>query len=375
MTTNIAFLADGLYGNAGGGTERQFLKLCNVLPQYELDIHVFFLKHLEVHDKISWKREPHTLGIYSLARFSTLNKVKKLISILDQRNIKIVQTFFDSSAIIGALIKLLRPDIIVVGSLRNNGHNHTNLSRIWLGLAFRKLDHTLINASIIAEHLTKNLSVKPTKFNVIYNILEPQTRQKLTTSDINFYNDLKVNFRCVFTLVGNLKPLKGIDDLIKAIVQLNDTSIAFCLIGGGNQVDQYRDKVIESGIEQQCFILGPQENIFAHLQQADAAIQASHSEGLSNSLIEYLFSGLPTIATDVGGSSEILEGGLLGTLVPAHNPKALALEIKKLANNLTLTTKSAADNIRPTAEKYSAKTIAEQYKSCYLTLLEHSSCV
>lgn len=374
MTTKIAFLADGLYGNAGGGTERQFLKLCKVLPEHELDIHVFFLKHLDVHDTIAWRKTPHTLGIYSLARLSTLKKVKEFIAILDERNIKVVQTFFDSGAIIGALVKLLRPDILVVGSLRNNGHSHTRLSRIWLGLAFRKLDHTLINASIISEHLNKNLCVDSSKTSVIYNILEPQSEQSLTALENKFYTDLKANFRCVFTLVGNLKPLKGIDDLIKAIHQLNDTSIAFCLIGGGNQVDQYRDKVSELGIEQQCFILGPQENVFAHLQQTDAAIQASHSEGLSNSLIEYLFSGLPTIATDVGGSAEILEYGKMGTLIPARNPAALASEIENLANNLTHATKSAADNIQPTAEKYSAHTIAEQYKSCYLTLLEHSPC-
>lgn len=374
MTIKIAFLADGLYGNAGGGTERQFLKLCKVLPHYDIDIDVFFLKHLDVHDTITWTKPPYTLDIYSLLRPSTLIKVKDFIKILDERKIRVVQTFFDTGAIIGALVKLLRPDILVVGSLRNNGHNHTRLSRLWLGAAFRKLDHTVINAGIIARHLNNNFYVDPSKISVIYNILEPPKGQYLTDIENTFYSDLKDNFRCTFTLVGNLKPLKGIDDLIKAIYQLNDRSIAFCLIGGGNQVNKYRDKVIELGIEHQCFILGPKENIFAHLKHANAAIQTSHSEGLSNSLIEYLFSGLPTIATDVGGSAEILEYGKMGTLIPAKNPTALATEIINLAKNLTQASKSATENITPTAEKYSAHTIAQKYKSCYLNLLENSSC-
>lgn len=370
MTTKIAFLADCLYGDAGGGTERQFLKLCKALKKEDFDIHVFFLKHEPIHSEIVWSNVPHTLNINSLFRLSTIKKVRQLINELDKNNIQIVQTFFDASAFIGALIKLLRPDIKVVGSLRNCGHAHDTLRKLWLGWSFRKHDKVLVNASIIKNYMSENLSFDKSKCQIIYNIIKPEENLELSTKDSIFYSELCAKFKNIFTIVANLKPLKGIDDLLAAVKKLNNPDIAFCFIGGGKLVDDYRKKLIALGLQDQCYILGSRDNIPAHLHRADAAIQASHSEGLSNSLIEYLFSGLPTIATDVGGSSEILENGKLGLLIPAHSPAQLAKAITSTVENIEELSRQAALYSSPTALKYSEAKIARQYTDCYTEILE-----
>lgn len=371
MITKIAFLADCLYGDAGGGTERQFLKLCKALKKEDLDIHVFFLKSEPIHDEIDWSNPIETLDIHSLFRPSTISKVKLLIAQLDKKNIKIVQTFFDASALIGALIKVLRPDISVVGSLRNCGHAHDWLRKMWLGWSFRKHDKILVNASIIQRYMSENMAIDIANSKVIYNIIEATELPQLNHEDSQLYNKLKNHFKSTFTIVANLKPLKGIDDVISAVKQLNNPDIAFCFIGGGTLVDEYRQKITDLGLQQQCFILGPKDNVSAHLNCADAAIQASHSEGLSNSLIEYLFAGLPTIATDVGGSSEILENGKLGLLIPAFNPELLASAIASTAADLASLSKQAKLYSQPTADKYSADKIAKEYKDYYLEVLEN----
>ena len=369
MPTKIAFLADCLYGEAGGGTERQILKLCQTLPTVELDIHVFFLKHLDIHDTINWNNAPYTLNIKSLARLSTIKKTLALIKILDEKNIKIVQTFFDSSAFIGAFIKIFRPDIKVIGSLRNCGHAHSKFRRLWLGWSLRRHDHIVVNASIIKNYMRNNLSITDNT-SVIYNVLDSSCKHTLSSDEVSFYENLKSNFQHILIVVANLKPLKGIDDLMQAIQLIDNPGIAFCFIGGGNLVDPYREKLTTLNINSQCFILGSKNNVLAHLNESDVAIQPSHSEGLSNSLIEYLFSNLPIIATDVGGSSEILEYGKLGKLIPARDPAALKDAILKTLENITNEKEQAKNNNIIATKKYSAKEIALQYKRCYLAQLE-----
>ncbi|MGH9931396.1 MAG: glycosyltransferase [Pyrinomonadaceae bacterium] len=61
---------------------------------------------------------------------------------------------------------------------------------------------------------------------------------------------------------------------------------------------------------------------------ADTFVLASHNEGLSNSLLEAMASGLPIVVTDVGGHSEIVDSGVNGYLVPPRDVEALALALR-----------------------------------------------
>ena len=63
---------------------------------------------------------------------------------------------------------------------------------------------------------------------------------------------------------------------------------------------------------------------------ADLYVSASRSDGSSISLLEAMASGLPVVATKVGGNSEVVEDGLTGLLVPSADPNALAEAILRL---------------------------------------------
>jgi glycosyltransferase involved in cell wall biosynthesis len=71
-------------------------------------------------------------------------------------------------------------------------------------------------------------------------------------------------------------------------------------------------------------------------QAADAYALASHNEGLSNSVLEAMASGLPVVATDVGGHTEIINDGLNGRLVPPRNVEKLTNALRDIMLNPTL---------------------------------------
>ena len=66
------------------------------------------------------------------------------------------------------------------------------------------------------------------------------------------------------------------------------------------------------------------------LAKADIGILASHQEGLPNAILEYMSTGLPIIATEVGGNSELIKHGKNGFLVPPKSPLELSKFIRRL---------------------------------------------
>jgi glycosyltransferase involved in cell wall biosynthesis len=82
--------------------------------------------------------------------------------------------------------------------------------------------------------------------------------------------------------------------------------------------------------------LGERKNPVSLMRLFDVGVLTSKSEGLSNALIEYGAVGVPCVATDVGGNSEILENGVNGFLVPASSPEAVADRVFKLLKNREL---------------------------------------
>ncbi len=82
-----------------------------------------------------------------------------------------------------------------------------------------------------------------------------------------------------------------------------------------------------------CSFFGSRSDIPALLNLADISLLCSHEEGLPNAVIEAMSAGVPTIATKVGGTGEIIDDGITGILVPPGDPAALSRAILNLSGN------------------------------------------
>lgn len=69
------------------------------------------------------------------------------------------------------------------------------------------------------------------------------------------------------------------------------------------------------------------------LAASDIGVLSSHEEGFSNILLENMAAGLPVLATSVGGTTEVVEDGKTGFLVPPENPAALTESLIRLAGD------------------------------------------
>lgn len=110
--------------------------------------------------------------------------------------------------------------------------------------------------------------------------------------------------------VGRLIPLKRIDLIIKAMALLNTQGmpVEFQIVGRGEQQSELERLMKALGLQTQVRFIGDvaYDRIHTVYHQADLYIQLSRVEGMSNSILEALASGLPVITTNVGGASALI---------------------------------------------------------------------
>lgn len=114
----------------------------------------------------------------------------------------------------------------------------------------------------------------------------------------------------VFVTTGRLVQIKNLDLLIRVFSHLvldnPDRKLELWMVGDGPEKENLLAAIRKVKLVNNVMLHGYQENVFQILNQADAFILPSFSEGFSISLVEAMYSGLPCIATKIGGPSEII---------------------------------------------------------------------
>ena len=133
--------------------------------------------------------------------------------------------------------------------------------------------------------------------------------------------------------VGNLTPQKDYPSLVAAAAIVVDRlgrqgrGVHFSIAGEGEERAAIEREIAARGLGGHVELLGARSDVASLMADADLLVLASRYEGLPITLIEAAMSGLPVVATDVGGCSEIVEDGGSGLLVPPQQPEALASAI------------------------------------------------
>ena len=152
-----------------------------------------------------------------------------------------------------------------------------------------------------------------------------------------FFNKDKSSNELSFLSVGRFNKQKDYPNLFQAISILKNTidkEVKFYIAGEGELRPQLEQLIVDLGISDYVVLLGKRSDIPTLLNKADYFVLSSRHEGLPTVVIEAMACGTFVIATDCGGSAEIM--GDTGILVPPQNSEALAEAIKQAVNKTPL---------------------------------------
>jgi glycosyltransferase involved in cell wall biosynthesis len=141
--------------------------------------------------------------------------------------------------------------------------------------------------------------------------------------------------------VANLTYLKDYPTFLRAlaIVFKQDRQAVAVIVGTGEKSGDYEALARDLGIAERTLFLGARNDVLDLVSHFDVCVLASHgdySEGLSNSIAEYLGLSKPVVATAVGGNLEMVQDGVTGFLTPPGRPEPLAERVLELLRGADL---------------------------------------
>lgn len=173
---------------------------------------------------------------------------------------------------------------------------------------------------------------------------------------------------------GVLRPRKGLFDLIECAKHVCKvySDIKFVICGKSFFSGELKEKVRRMGLQKRIVFMGyvTRNELLQTYQGATVHVVPSHYEGLPTVLLEAMSCGLPVVATNVGGNSEVISSGINGFLVPPKSPEKMAKIVLRLLDDDPLKEK-IGDAARKTIEKYFTwDRIADNILNCYENTLQ-----
>jgi len=146
---------------------------------------------------------------------------------------------------------------------------------------------------------------------VLYNGVDPRFIGKLSEAEKKKKRIILVGLDSETPLlisVANLVPYKDYFSILKALKVLKEKGLQFqyIILGDGPLRNEIKDTIRQYDLSENIILLGNVQNVHDFLKVADIFIHSSKGEGCSNAILEAMAAGLPILATDTGGTSEIV---------------------------------------------------------------------
>ena len=223
----------------------------------------------------------------------------------------------------------------------------------------------------LEQYLTNTVGVAQGKVVQIYNGVDAQ-RFSVTTPRRMIpgspFNDPDL---WLLGTVGRMQTVKNQTDLTRAFILALELvpelrrSLRLVMIGEGPLRGQSQALLDQAGCADFAWLPGERNDIPDVLNGLDCFALPSLAEGISNTILEAMASGLPVIATDVGGNGELVESEKTGVLVPAGNIESLAEKIVMLAQKREKARNMGHAGRQAVEQKFSLTAMVRRYQNLY----------
>jgi glycosyltransferase involved in cell wall biosynthesis len=164
--------------------------------------------------------------------------------------------------------------------------------------------------------------------------------------------------------VGRLEPVKG-PDLLLEIASLTRSDLGFVFVGEGSLEAELEARVRELRLADRVSFVGAVSDALLLLDQLDALALPSRHEGLPMVLLEAAVVGIPVVAFDVGGVSEVLDGGPAAALVPGGDLARFARALERATDRDDILEQALARWAALTRERFSLRSVSTAYRALY----------
>jgi glycosyltransferase involved in cell wall biosynthesis len=265
-----------------------------------------------------------------MGKAKTFSAAKKIMRILTDRNVAVVQTRLFRESLIGRAVRRERTDIrhvlhagTYIDCSKNSGATKF-LYHLLDKSTSKYVDLYIANGNYLKDELVNRSGIEPSKVEVILNGRDSIGVPDEPAPEPNMPLPAKI------AMVANFVEGKGHDTLCKALAILNKNKIKITTRLIGSDIDdsgtrrQIETLAKKSDILQSLEFYGKTDNICQALKGISVVVLPSDSEGVPNSILEAMSIRKLVIASNTGGVGEIIDDKKTGLLCKPKDPKGLA---------------------------------------------------
>ncbi len=351
----IAFFLPGLND---GGAERVFVNLSKAFAQsgYEVEILLLirqgpYLSEIPSGIKIVELDLRGFKAFWLLMKYVLQHRPRVIISALPAANI------------LASTLRVIFKDVRVVVTehaffsvyRRIAYHWKTRMRNRIMRQVLRFSDRYVAVSNGAADDLASETGIPRDQIDVIYNPLDLDDIDVKASEEVG-HPWLKNKDIPVILSAGRLQAPKDFSTLFKAVKEISD--LRLIILGRGALEGSLKAEVEALGISDRVDFAGFVINPYAYMSKVDIFVLSSHYEGFGYVLVEAMACGTPVLSSDCpGGPTEILEGGVYGTLVPVGDVEAMVQGIRA-----GLSAPVSSEVLKKRAKDFALEKIVSQYE-------------
>ena len=245
--------------------------------------------------------------------------------------------------------------------------------RTWLRrLAFGLADRVVAVSEQLREHHARRTGFPARRIAVIHNGVDTQRFRPNPEARARLRRELRLS-DSEFSIgaVGNLFEVKDHMTLLRAVSEFGrrNGDWRLVVIGDGPELARLQEfAAAQPALGQRVSFLRSSDRVPELLQAMDAYVLSSVFEGISNSLLEAMATGIPVAATAVGGNPEVVVDGVSGLLFRAGDAASLAGHLETLRAEPGTRARLGREAQRRVAEHFSLASMIRQYTQLYESL-------
>ena len=365
----ILVMARGL-GHGGG--ERQLATMALSLDRTR------YLPHVAACEGGFWQPALEQAGIplhwvrsRSLVSRRGVAEMARLRRFIDQRRIRLVQTFDYAVNVYGVPVARSVPGAVPVSNLRCHMDLIPLRDRRLNYLSHRLAAGVVVNSEALAAHLVHDYGIQRGKIFVCHNgldtsVFQPAPRRR--TGGLE-KADVVVGVACV------LRPEKNLPLLLEAFagVAASRPGTALLIVGSGPEEERLRNLAAGLGLGGSCMFQPSTSDVAPFLRSIDIFVLPSLTEGLSNSIMEAMACGCCVIASEVGGTPELIDHGTNGLLFPSGDRAALSAALAGAIDDRERRAALGQAAARKMQSEFSVRASVERMQEIYDILLTSRS--
>jgi len=238
------------------------------------------------------------------------------------------------------------------------------------------VDHYVAVSRDLARWLVQSIGIRPERVTQIYNGVDtrrfhPAFGRPGRLLPANFAPDGTF----VVGSVGRMEPVKDHVTLVNAFIRfvasdrVDHERVRLVVVGNGSLRKTAGELLRAARMDHLAWLPGERTDIPEVMQNLDLFVLPSLAEGTSNTILEAMATGLPVVATRVGGNSELVTEGETGLLVPPGKPDLMARAIQTYVMDTGIAGRHGKAGRRRVEKEFSIEAMVSRYLEVYDAVL------